>query len=54
MDFVNLKNCMDELVTHELRPSVDVAVYRNHELLYRYFTGVKDIENGGNVTGDEQ
>ena len=54
MDFVNLKNCMDELVTHELRPSVDVAVYRNHELLYRYFTGVKDIENGGKVTGDEQ
>mgnify|MGYP003291034201 CR=1 FL=1 len=54
MDFQNLKKCMDEHVAHEHRPSVDVLVYRNHELLYRYFTGVKDIENGGEITGDEQ
>lgn len=54
MNFSNLKKCMDELVSDELRPSIDVAVYRNHELLYRYFTGVMDIENGGDLCGDEQ
>lgn len=53
MSFENLKKCMDEHVSHEHRPSVDVAVYRNHELLFRYFTGVKDIENGGEIKGDE-
>ncbi len=53
MDFINLKNCMNNLVSDERRPSVDVMVYRNHELLFRYFTGVKDIENGGEIKGDE-
>lgn len=45
---------MDEHVAHDHRPSIDVLVYRNHELLYRYFTGVMDIENGGELHGDEQ
>ena len=53
MHFENLKKCMDELVAHEHRPSVDVLVYRNHELLFRYFTGVKDAELGGEIKGDE-
>lgn len=53
MDFTNLKKCMDEHVAHEHRPSVDVLVYRNHELLFRYFKGVMDIENGGELKGDE-
>ena len=53
MNFENLKKCMDEHVAHEHRPSVDVLVYRNHELLFRYFTGVMDIENGGDIKGDE-
>ena len=53
MDFTNLKNCMDTLVSDEKRPSVGVAVYREHQLLFRYFTGVKDIENGGDIKGDE-
>lgn len=54
MSFINLKNCMDMHVSDEKRPSVDVAVYRDHELLFRYFTGVMDIENGGGIKGDEQ
>lgn len=54
MNFSNLKKCMDEHVAHDHRPSIDVLVYRNHELLYRYFTGVMDIENGGELHGDEQ
>ncbi|MBR5472527.1 MAG: beta-lactamase family protein [Clostridia bacterium] len=54
MNFENLKKCMDEHVSHEHRPSVDVLVYRNHEPIYRYFTGVMDIEKGGEIKGDEQ
>ena len=54
MNFENLKKCMDEHVAHENRPSVDVLVYRDHELLFRYFTGVMDAENGGELHGDEQ
>ena len=54
MNFDNLKKCMDEHVADERRPSVDVLVYRDHELLYRYFTGVMDAENGGKLHGDEQ
>ena len=53
MDFQNLKKCMDEHVAHEHRPSVDVLVYRDHEILFRYFTGVMDAENGGGLNGDE-
>lgn len=53
MSFENLTNCMDTFVNDKKRPSVDVAVYREHELLFRYFTGVKDIENGGVLAGDE-
>lgn len=45
---------MDDLVSQEYRPSVDVLVYRNHEVLFRYFSGVRDIENGGDITGEEQ
>ncbi len=54
MNFENLKKCMDEHVSDERRPSVDVLVYRNHELLFRYFTGVMDVEDGGELHGDEQ
>ncbi len=54
MNFENLKKCMDEHVADERRPSVDVLVYRNHKLLYRYFTGVMDVEAGGEIKGDEQ
>ena len=53
MNFTNLKNCIDELVGDPLRPSADVLIYRDHELLFRYFTGIMDIENGGDIKGDE-
>ncbi len=53
MNFENLKKCMDEHEAHERRPSVDVLVYRDHKLLFRYFTGVMDVELGGEIKGDE-
>ncbi len=45
---------MDEHVADERRPSVDVLVYRDHEPVFRYFTGVMDAEDGGELNGDEQ
>lgn len=53
MEFTNLKQCMDNLVSDPKIPGVDVLVYRDHEILFRYFTGVMDIENGGELNGDE-
>lgn len=53
MNFTNLKNCMDSLVSDPQRPSVDVIVYRDHEMLFRYFTGVKDIGKNNAIAGDE-
>ncbi len=53
MKFENLKNYIDELVSDPLRPSADVIVYRDHELLFRYFKGVMDVDNGGEIKGDE-
>ena len=44
---------MDDLVSDPQRPSVDIMVCRNHQTLFRYFTGVKDIEKNNAVTGDE-
>lgn len=53
MEFENLKKYMDELVSDPQRPSVDVMVCRNHQTLFRYFTGVKDLDKGDSVKGDE-
>ncbi len=53
MNFVNLKNCMDKFVSEYGTPGVDVIVCRDHKVLYRYFAGFSDIENGKEVTGDE-
>ena len=53
MNFANLKGYIDSLVSDPYRHCADVIVYRDHEMLFRYFTGVKDIERGGEIKGDE-
>lgn len=53
MDFSKLKNCMDEIVEKYNTPSVDCIVYKDHEILYRYFTGFSDVENGKKMDGTE-
>lgn len=45
MNFTKLKNYMDTLVEKYSVPSVDCIVYKEHDMIFRYFTGMSDIEN---------
>ena len=53
MDFRKLKNCMEELVNKYNTPGVDCMVYKEHEEIFRYFTGMRDIENNKKMEGNE-
>ncbi len=53
MDFTRLKDYMDKMVSEYKVPGVDCVVYREHEMLFRYYTGVKDKENNIPMQGDE-
>ena len=51
--FSNLKKCMDRLVGEYNVPGVDCVVYKNHDLIFRYYTGLSDLENNIKMNGDE-
>ena len=53
MDFTNLKNYMNRLVNEYHTPGVDCIVYKDHEIIFRYYAGMSDIENNKKMTGDE-
>lgn len=53
MNFTKLKNCLDEILADGNTPSVDCIVYKNHEMIFRYFTGLSDIENNKSINGNE-
>ncbi len=53
MDFSNLKCCLDRMITEYHTPGVDCIVCKNHEILFRYFTGMSDLENRKPVIGKE-
>lgn len=53
MNFDKLKECLDELVRDYKTPGVDCIVYKDHEQLYRYYTGYSDIENNKKINGNE-
>lgn len=53
MEFLKLKSCIDNLVDNENAPGADCVVYKNHELVFRYYTGKSDLENNTNMNGDE-
>ena len=53
MDFSRLKAYMDRLVDEYKVPGVDCIVYKEHEQLFRYFTGMSDIENSKKMNGNE-
>lgn len=44
MNFEKLKKLMDKFISEYNTPGVDCIVYKDHEILYRNFTGVNDIE----------
>lgn len=53
MDFSRLKDYMDKMVTEYKVPGVDCVVYKEHEMLFRYYTGMKDKENNLPMQGNE-
>lgn len=53
MDFTRLKEYMDHIVNVYNAPGVDCAVYKNHEMVFRYYAGFSDIENKKKMKGDE-
>lgn len=44
MKFNNLKASLDAIVNDGYAPGVDCIVYKNHKMIYRYFTGVSDMK----------
>ena len=53
MDFTELKSYMDRIVNEYNAPGVDCIVYKEHKPVFRYFTGMSDIENNKKMNGDE-
>lgn len=53
MNFINLKNVLHKIVQEYNTPGVDCLVYHNHKPIFRYYTGMSDIENHKPVQGDE-
>ena len=52
MDFNRLTSYMDYL--HKLNvPGCDLAVYREHELIYRHWAGYRDLARTEPIRGDE-
>ena len=41
------------LVNEYHTPGVDCIVYKDHEIIFRYYAGMKDIENNKEMTGNE-
>ncbi len=53
MDFTNLKGFLDKMVKEYNTPGVDCIVYKEHEEIFRYYTGMRDIENNIKTDGNE-
>ncbi len=53
MDFNAIKTYMDKVVSIYNSPGVDCIIYREHEMIFRYFTGMSDIENSKKLNGNE-
>ncbi len=54
MDFSKLTEYLDSLVSDKIAPSVDCIITQNHNQIYRYFAGYRDIKNNITVNGNEQ
>lgn len=48
-----MKAYMDRLVEQYHVPGVDCVVCQNHEVIFRYYTGLRDPEKQKPMTGDE-
>ena len=53
MSFARLTECMNMLVDEYNTPGVDCIVYQEHREIFRYYTGMRDIERHQKVDGKE-
>ncbi len=53
-EFYHLKQELDRIVNEYNTPGVDCIVYKDHEMIFRYFTGMSDLENEKKIKGDER
>lgn len=53
MDFSKLNDYLDRVVNEYDVPGVDCIVYKGHEMIYRYYTGMSDRENSKPMNGNE-
>lgn len=54
MDFKRLKEYLDGVVRDGRVPGVDCIVTKDHEVVFRHFSGLSDIGNRKAMAGDEQ
>ncbi len=48
-----MKNCLHHFVVDYHTPGVDCMVYQDHQLLFRHYEGMADLENAKDMTGNE-
>ena len=53
MDFTKLKAHLDRIMSDYKVPGVDCIVYKEHEMIFRYFAGKSDLENDIDMNGNE-
>ena len=53
MDFTKLKETLDRIISVHNANSVDCIVYKEHEMIFRYFSGLSDVENNKEMNGNE-
>lgn len=53
MDFCHLKEALDMIVFEGEAPGVDCSVYVEHKEVFRYFTGMNDVEENIKILGNE-
>jgi len=44
---------MDKFIREYNTPGLDCIVYQDHKMLFRYFAGMRDIENNKKMDGNE-
>lgn len=52
--FKKTKEFFDKLVLEGKSPGVDCLIYQNHKPIFRYFAGIRDIENNIEINGEEK
>lgn len=53
MEFLKSKEILDIIVDEYHAPGVDCMVYKEHTPIFRYYRGMKDLENCIQMTGNE-